>query len=64
MEKMEKRIIESTTITTGSIATRVLSIRVFRMHIKILARHNFGWGTYYITFENSNSNKEKIYANV
>ena len=35
MEKMEKRIIESITITAGSIATKALSIRAIRVRIKI-----------------------------
>ena len=59
MEKMEKRIIESITITAGSIATKALSIRAIRVHIKI-----FGLVAYYITFKDINSSKERICAKV
>ena len=30
------------------------------MHIKILPKHNFGRGAYYITFEDTNTGKEKF----
>ena len=64
MAQREKRLIESTIITTGSIARKDLFIRAFRMHIKILPKHNFGRGAYYITFEDTNTGKEKVYAKV
>ena len=63
--QMEKRIIESITITTGSVATKALSIRAIRVHIKkIFPEHNFGLVAYYITFEDTNSSIERIYAKV
>ena len=62
--QMEKRIIESITSTTGSVATKALSIRAIRVHIKIFPKHNFGLVAYYITFEETNSSKERIYAKV
>ena len=43
MEKMEKRIIESITITAGSIATKALSIRAIRVRIKIFPSIILGW---------------------
>ena len=64
MEKMEKRIIESITITAGSIATKSLSIRAIRVRIKIFPKHNFGLVAYNITFEDTNSSKERIYTKV
>ena len=62
--QMEKRIIESITITTGSVATKALSIRAIPVRIKFFPKHNFGLVAYYITFEDTNSSKERIYAKV
>ena len=62
--QLEKRIIESITSTTGSVATKALSIRAIRVHIKIFPKHNFGLVAYYITFEDTNSSIERIYAKV
>ena len=59
MAQRGKRLFESTTITTGSTVTKFLFIRTFPM-LKILSRHNFGRGAYYITLEDTNTGKEKI----
>ena len=63
MAQREKRLIKLTTITTGDTMTKFLFIRTFRKY-KILPKLNFGWGAYYITLEDTNTGKEKIYAKV
>ena len=63
MAQREKRLIKLTTITTGDTMTKFLFIRTFRMY-KILPKLNFGRGAYYITLEDTNTGKEKIYAKV